>query len=261
MIPISEHQDTVGPMAGTVKDAAYILQAIAGPDANDNYTSAIPDGIVPDYVNACDVAALSGSRIGIPRNVFPLFINNATGPVLEAFEQALQVMQAAGAVIIEDTNFTAAENYFDSGLKLQRTVINADFLTDLSRYLGLLTYNPHNITSLAELRNFTKSSPFEGYPARDTREWDSSLEQGWGNTSPNFWPVYQRYLYYGNEGGLFGALERQKLDAVVLPTQFASTWAAIVGSPVVTVPMGSYPADAPVVKGSWGLVTSAPNMP
>jgi amidase len=42
VIPISEHQDTVGPMARTVKDAAYILQAIAGPDQYDNYTSAIP---------------------------------------------------------------------------------------------------------------------------------------------------------------------------------------------------------------------------
>lgn len=247
-------------MAGTVKDAAYILQAIAGSDAYDNYTSAIPDDVVPDYVKACDIAALSGSRIGIPRNVFTLFTNNATGPVLEAFERALQIMQAAGAVIVEDTDFAAAQKYllFSS---LQRTVLNADFLTDLSRYLDLLAYNPRNITSLAELRNFTQSYPFEKYPERDTGKWDSALEQNWDNSSPNFWPIYQRYLYYGNEGGLLGALKRHKLDAVVLPTQFASTWAAVVGSPIVTVPMGSYPADAPIVKESWGLATSAPNIP
>ena len=260
VIPISEHQDTVGPIAGTVKDAAYILQAIAGPDAYDNYTSAIPDGIVPDYVKACDIEALSGSRIGIPRNVFPIFTNNATGPVLEAFERALQIMRAAGAVVVEDTNFTAADKFLlFSGL--ERIVLNADFLTDLSRYLELLTYNPHNVTSLAELRNFTQSSLSEEYPERDTGKWDSALEQGWNNSSPNFWPVYQRYLYYGKEGGLLGALKRHKLDAVVLPTQFASSWAAVIGSPTVTVPMGSYPADAPVVKESWGLVTSAPNIP
>ena len=72
VIPISPHQDTVGPMARTVKDAAYLLNAIAGFDASDNYTSAIPypDYSVPDYVSACNFSALHGKRIGIPRNVF-----------------------------------------------------------------------------------------------------------------------------------------------------------------------------------------------
>jgi amidase len=72
VIPISEHQDTVGPMARTVKDAAYLLNAIAGFDETDNYTSAIPypDYVLPDYVAACNFSALSGVRLGVPRNVF-----------------------------------------------------------------------------------------------------------------------------------------------------------------------------------------------
>lgn len=61
-------------MTRTVKDAAYILQAIAGPDPSDNYTSAIPNnGSVPDYVSACKVDALQGVRIGVARNVIDIY--------------------------------------------------------------------------------------------------------------------------------------------------------------------------------------------
>lgn len=72
VIPISQHQDTVGPIARTVKDAAYLLSAIAGYDPADNYTSAIPfpHYTIPDYVAACNFSALRGKRLGIPRNVF-----------------------------------------------------------------------------------------------------------------------------------------------------------------------------------------------
>lgn len=55
-------------MARTVKDAAYVLQAIAGKDPYDNYTSAIPRIPLPDYVAACKLSSLKGKRIGVPRN-------------------------------------------------------------------------------------------------------------------------------------------------------------------------------------------------
>lgn len=67
VIPCTEHQDTVGPMARTVRDAAAVLQAIAGYDPKDNYTSVIPH--IPGYVSACKANALHGARIGIPWNV------------------------------------------------------------------------------------------------------------------------------------------------------------------------------------------------
>ena len=72
-------------MARTAKDAAHILQAIAGVDPYDNYTSAIPDGIMPDYITACKLSAVSGSRLGIPRDVISLFKDSTTGPMIEAF--------------------------------------------------------------------------------------------------------------------------------------------------------------------------------
>lgn len=259
VIPISEHQDTVGPMARTVKDAAYILQAIAGVDSHDNYTSGIPDRIIPNYIAACSFSALAGSRIGIPRNVISLLSQKKTGPIVESFEQALKVLQAAGATIVEDTNFTAAVEFWNS--TQWQTVINADFVANMQSYLGSLSYNPQNISSLSDIREFTKSFPPEEYPARDVGGWDQALLLGWNNTDPRFWPAYQQNLYYGKEGGLLGAIDRNHLDAVILPANFAAHWASPAGSPIVTVPLGSYPNGVPVVRNPWGLVQSAPNIP
>jgi amidase len=133
-------------------------------------------------------------------------------------------------------------------------------VVNLQSYLDLLTYNPHNITSLRALREFTRTFPREGYPTRDIGGWAKAL-QNWNNTDPRFWPAYQKNVYFGNDGGLLGALKRHNLDAILMPATFASHWAAGVGSPIVTVPLGFYPAGTPITKNSWGLVQSAPNIP
>lgn len=258
VIPISEHLDTVGPLARTVKDAAYLLQAIAGTDPRDNYTSIIPDGVVPDYISACDNSTLSGTRLGIPRNVISLLSTNITGPITEAFERTLELFRAAGATIVEDTNFTAAAEFLNS--KLQTVILGADFVVNIHEYLESLRYNPENITTLSELRDLTQSFPLEDFPTRDTGRWDQSLDN-WNNTDARFWPAYQQLLYYGGEGGLLGAIERNDLDAVIMPTLFAPDWAAGIGSPIVTVPLGFFPAGTPVVNDSWGLTRFAPDVP
>jgi amidase len=175
-------------MSRTVKDAAYILQAIAGADSHDNYTFAIPNRTMPDYIAACNLSALAGSRLGVPRNVISLLSHERTGPIVESFEQALVVLQAAGATIVEDANFTAAVEFWYS--TLWQTVINADFVADMQSYLRSLSYNPRDIKSLSDIREFTKSFPLEEYPARDTSGWDQALLLGWNNTDPRFWPVY-----------------------------------------------------------------------
>jgi amidase len=261
VIPISEHQDTVGPMARTVKDAAYILHAIAGVDPYDNYTSAIPNGgKIPDYVAACDNFALRGARIGIPRNAISLFEDPTTGPETDAFEDAIGVLEAAGATIIDNANFTAAQQLAESNAEL--TVLNADFISNLAAYLAELVSNPNNVHTLEEVRNYTQSFPAEMYPDRNTGVWDRALTAGFNNSDPRFWAAWEEDLFLGGEGGLLGTLTRHNLDAVVLPTSFSSTWAAIVGAPIVTVPLGFYPANATVVPNRRGnLVDSGPHIP
>lgn len=259
VIPISEHQDTVGPMARTVKDAAYLLQAIAGRDSYDNYTLSIPnDGKIPDYVAACNYSSLRGARLGVPYNVLEL--SELDAPVLEAFHLAIDQIRKAGATIVE-ANFTAYEA-FAADETGPNSVSNADFLSSLPAYFSLLTENPYNLTSLSSLRNFTQNFPGEEFPSRDTAIWDEALAQGWNNTDPRFWPAYQKNLYYGGEGGVLGALNRTGSDAILLPTQISAGVAAIVGSPVITVPMGFYPSNWNVTKNSRGnLVATGPNVP
>ncbi|KAK3071652.1 hypothetical protein LTR53_008252 [Teratosphaeriaceae sp. CCFEE 6253] len=261
VIPISEHQDTIGPMARSVKDAAYILQAIAGPDVNDNYTLANPaiNGSAPDYVGACDYSAFAGKRIGVARNVLEIWGRYTDPPVLAAFNTAIEQIAAAGAEIV-DANFTAFEAWQNDGN--ETLVLNGDFISNLATYLSELTYNPYGIENLAEEQNFTHSFALEDYPDRDTAVWDGALKQGWNNTSPEFWAAYQANLYYGGEGGILGALERSNTSAVILPTQLSPSIPALVGSPVVTVPMGFYPATTNVTLNSRGnLVASGPNVP
>ncbi|KAL8389083.1 hypothetical protein RB595_008801 [Gaeumannomyces hyphopodioides] len=265
VIPISEHQDTVGPMARTVKDAARLLQAIAGVDANDNYTSAIPGG-VPDYAAACDPArpALRGARIGFPLNVLELYgATNSSDPQLVAFEAALALMEAAGATVIRgEANFTAAAE--QAGSNSEMIVLNADFTVNLASYLSKLSSNPSGVASLQDVRRFTQQSApeLEAYPDRDTAIWDVVLGgQGFNNTDPRAWAAYQKNLYFGGEGGLVGSIRRNRLDAVVMPTLYASTWAAVNGAPVVTVPLGHYPPDWHEEESQRGLVFHGPNIP
>lgn len=260
VIPISEHQDTVGPMARTIKDAAYLLAAIAGKDPDDNYTSAIPFDTIPDYVGACDPAALQGKRIGIPRNV--LSETEDTAPIIKAFNSAISFLREAGAIIVDNTNFTGYEEL--RGSKAPSIVIAADYITDLpEKYLSQLVTNPTGVGSLADVRNFTQRTPVEDYPDRNTGAWDLDLDvYGFGNTDPRFWAAYQTNLYLAGPLGLTGALQNNSLDAIVLPTAFAPTVPALLGSPVVTVPLGFYPSDFPTQPNSRGdLNARGPSLP
>ncbi|PGH13756.1 hypothetical protein AJ79_03455 [Helicocarpus griseus UAMH5409] len=257
VVPISQRQDTIGPMTRTVKDAAKLLQVIAGPDPKDNYTSAIPFDTLPDYEAACQLSALKGKRIGIPTNALELFSINQR--ILEAFNTAISVLTEAGATIIENANFTALEEFNSSPSSVN--VVKADFVSDIASFFSDLATNPNKIANLPELRDFTQSFSLEAFPDRDTARWDDALNLGFNNTSPKFWPIYQEAVRLAGEGGIIGALHRNKLDAVILPSSFAASVPAVVGSPIITVPMGAWPPGTEVEVGKRGLVNVAPGVP
>lgn len=251
VIPISEHQDTVGPMARTVRDAAYILQAIAGYDPKDNYTTAIPDcSTIPNYLAALDVDGLRGARIGIPYNILPT--DNSTE--ILAYYSAIDMMKAAGATLVD-------ADFLDGNAITSSIVLQADFVSNIASYLAELTYNPNDVRSLTDLREFTRNSPLEEYPDRDTAAWDSVLALGYNNTDPRFWEGLQQNYYAGGEAGLLGAIQRNQVDAIILPSSQSPGRAAITGAPIVTVPLGFYPNDTSISKTSRGLVTTGPNVP
>ena len=260
VIPISQRQDTIGPMTRSVKDAAYILQVIAGKDPNDNYTSAIPFDPLPDYVAACNFSGLMGKRIGIPRNI--IYREPGDGPVLAAFETAIEIVKKAGATVIDNTNITAyaLDQYLNGNAS--GIVLDADFVSDLpNNYLSKLTSNPENVHSLADVSNFTHRFPQEDYPDRDTAVWDQSLALGFNNTSPEFWAYYQINLVTAGIQGILGAITNNSLDALMIPTDFSPGLPALVGTPVITVPMGFYPSNTTVIPSQRGLVGTGPNIP
>lgn len=151
-------------MARTVKDAAYVLQAIAGKDPLDNYTLAQPFDTPPDYVDACNISSLRGARIGIPRNLIdPTHVPDNT--VIDVFNAAVEMINDAGATIIDNINITAnALAIYNDGSN-EEIVLEVDFVTDLpGKYLSMLTSNPNNVHNLADLSNFTHHFPQEDYP-------------------------------------------------------------------------------------------------
>ncbi|MCJ1276274.1 hypothetical protein MMC21_004079 [Puttea exsequens] len=262
VIPISQRQDTVGPMARTVKDAAYVLQAIAGKDPLDNYTVAQPFDTPPDYVAACNFSSLRGKRIGIPRNLIDP-TQEPDDTVVNAFNAAVLTIQRAGATIVDNANITAfALDQYTNG-NSSNIVLDADFVSDLpNEYLSMLSHNPENVHNLADISNFTHNFAQEDYPDRDTGVWDMSLALGFNNTSPEFWPYYQLNLEIAGPQGILGLLVNYSLDALILPTDFSPGLPALVGTPVVTVPLGFYPANEPVVRNMRGtLIETGPNIP
>ncbi|KAJ6440092.1 amidase [Purpureocillium lavendulum] len=135
VIPISERLDTVGPMARTVKDAAYLLSAIAGKDTKDAYTKEIPFDKVPNYVASCKDSGLSGRRLGVPRSQFK---NKASSPAMVEFDRALKTIRDAGAEVI-DVELSGANYLNEHAPNAFADVLGDDFFTNLPDYLSKLT--------------------------------------------------------------------------------------------------------------------------
>src|SRR6185503_12149463 len=110
IIPIAHSQDTAGPMARTVRDAAILLGALTGVDTNDPATSASTGHSRTDYTGVLDRDGLRGARIGVARKHF-------TGYHIETdkvFEAALDLMKRQGATIVDPADITTAGKADDS---------------------------------------------------------------------------------------------------------------------------------------------------
>lgn len=119
VIPISVNQDTVGPMARSVTDAAQILNIIAGPDPLDNFTLAQPTPL-PNFTLALDPNALKGVRLGVPR----LFTGNDQN-IIAAFNASIRIIKALGAEVVDPAEFPDAQEMLDSNN--ETIVLDADF--------------------------------------------------------------------------------------------------------------------------------------
>ena len=151
IVPISATQDTAGPMVLTVADAALLLSVIAGTDPADPAT-AEADTRKQDYAAALDVNALQGKRIGVAR-----FEAGYHGPTDAAFAEALEVLKAAGAELVEIEEFGGDMGAMGAA---EFTVLLAEFRAGLNAYLATA---PEGVKArtLADLIAFNAATPAE----------------------------------------------------------------------------------------------------
>ncbi|KAI0819884.1 amidase signature enzyme [Trametes gibbosa] len=255
VIPISEHQDTVGPMARSVADAAAILTIIAGRDPRDNFTLAQP-AHVPDYTQALNAGALRGARLGVPRK----FVALLDDVRVAAFNASLETLRARGATIVDPADFPDSEELLASNN--ETLVLNTDFKAsvDVEKYISGLLEVPTGVKNLADLIAFnTVHAEEELVPPFWT---DQSQFIAAENTTVDqaFFDALAADKDLGATRGIDGALSAFDLDALLLPTDIASTPPAIAGFPIVTVPLGFLPASTPL-SPAQPTRESGPNMP
>ncbi|KAJ7594152.1 amidase signature enzyme [Mycena floridula] len=260
VVPISAHQDTIGPMTRSVADAAIVLSIIAGKDPQDNFTFAQPD-VVPDFTKALNKNALKGKRIGVPRRVFLNDSISGNDPSINiAFEEALKVMKSLGATIVDPADLPSADEIVASNN--ETIVLDVDFKIQLNAYYEALLENPSGVRSLADLIKFNDDNKAleepEGFTSQDILI-ECEATTGFNST---FFEALAFDRELGATRGIDAALKTHKLDALVLPAPgFTTTPAAIAGYPIVTVPLGFFPDNITIGKAGPITVYPAPGVP
>ncbi|KAF8129135.1 amidase signature domain-containing protein [Mycena galopus ATCC 62051] len=255
VIPISQHQDTVGPLTRTVTDAAIVLSVIAGKDSTDNYTNAQPDSI-PDYTTFLNTTALKGARLGVPRTVF---IDTTYGPVpgAAAFTIALQTMKNLGAIITDPANVPTALDILTNP-----AVRTASFYC-MSATLTSIPTNVHNISDIVA---FNDAHMDLEEPAVDAYvEWNLHFDLAEPTQiNDTYLQAVQTDIELGGSKGIDAVLQQYNLDALVLPmSEFMYELAGFVSYPIVTVPLGFLPNDTvPDTNGGTDTpISIAPGLP
>ncbi|MDJ0752450.1 MAG: amidase [Ardenticatenaceae bacterium] len=147
VIPISDTQDTIGPLARTVTDAAIVLGALTGVDPNDAATAKSAGQSYTDYTQFLDAGALNGARIGIPRGLF--FFSPETDDV---FAGALTALQNAGATLVDPVDVPAEV----AGGNAELEVLLFEFKDGVNKYLSRL--GPGAPQTLADLIAFNNAN-------------------------------------------------------------------------------------------------------
>jgi len=265
IIPIAHSQDTAGPMARSVRDAAILLTAIAGVDARDPATSPASSRAARDYTITLDKNGLRGARVGVARKRF-------TGYHAETdklFEQALDLMKRQGATIIDPADITTAGQTDDSEFDL----LLYEFKADLNVYLGRLAPNVA-VNSLADViafnaKNASRELRFFGQEIMEQAQKKGPL------TEKKYLDDLAKNRRLMGAQGIDATVAKYRLDAIVAPTQ-GPAWlidlvngdagglssftspAAVAGYPHVTVPMGfvrGLPVGLSFVGRAWSEPT------
>jgi len=264
IIPISHTQDTAGPMARTVQDAAMVLGCITGVDPADPATTASEGNAHADYTPFLDPDGLNGARIGVATQY-------AEGhEAVEALlAEALEVMRGAGATVIEIPTVDAWRQMGRPSGQLMRY----EFKANLNAYLsGLGPDAP--VKSLEEIIAFNEANADREMPWFQQEIFIQCQEMG-PLTDSAYTDALAEAMRLSREEGIDAVMEEHELDAIVAPTgspawttdvingdrflMSSSSPAAISGYPNISVPMGFF-TELPVNISIWGRAWSEPQL-
>jgi len=243
VIPISHNQDTAGPMARTVRDAAIVLTAIAGSDPADPATAAGAGHVAPDYTTFLDADGLRAARIGVGRDFFGFH------PAVDTLmEEAIALMSRQGAVVIDNVTFDERSAMNDA----EYQVLLFDFKADIADYLAGLGANSR-VRTLADLIAFNESAR-EREMVWFGQEIFLEADAKGGLDTPEYRQALAACHRIARTQGIDAVMERERLDAIIAPTggpawpidpvngdHFgggSSSFAAVAGYPNLTVPVG-----------------------
>ncbi|MBV9124139.1 MAG: amidase [Planctomycetes bacterium] len=263
VIPISHSQDTPGPMARTVRDAALLLGVLAGEDPEDKATSAGRSKSFADYTRFLDPHGLRGARVGVVRQFFGFH-----GGVDGLMEKALGVMKHRGAVLVDPVLIPTLGQVEDSEL----LVFLYELKAGLNAYLDRLG-RAAPVHSLQEIIEFNERHRQQEMPYFGQDLFVKAQAKG-PLTSKEYRTALELNHRLARQEGIDAVMDRFKLDALVAPTGGpawvtdlvngdhsvgTSTPAAVAGYPSITVPAG-FIFGLPVGISFFGRAWSEPTL-
>ena len=244
VIPVAVSQDSVGPLARTVADAAAVLSAIAGPDPLDTATFGIAGGI--DYTRALDPGGMRGARIGVPRAVYFGYSEKADAVI----EEAINTIRSLGAEVVDPAPIPSAEHL--TFLGTETTILLYEFKAGINAYLSQVGADVH-VHSLADLIRFNDDNAADEMPYFG-QEFLIMAEQTGALDKADYIEALRLNRRRARQEGLDAVMDQYRLDALIMPTTsppckvdlidgdhiqgMGSTPAAQAGYPLVTVPAG-----------------------
>ena len=264
IIPIAHSQDTAGPLARTVTDAAILLGAITGVDGDDVATAASRGKGETDYTAFLDAKGLAGARLGVVRKLCGF-----QDAVDQLMNEAIDELKRQGAIIVDPADISTLDQLGDA----EDQVLLTEFKADLNAYLAQLG-GAAPVHTLQDIIEFNEQHPqqemsffgqdlflkAQGKGPLDAKEYLDAL-----NKSKNLMRAQ----------GIDAVMDQFKLDALVAPTGApawltdhidgdhdlggTSTPAAVAGYPHITVPMG-FVSTLPVGISFFGRAWSEPTL-
>ncbi len=264
VIPIAHSQDTAGPMARTVTDAAILLTVLAGADPQDPATKAIAGKPSVDYAKLIQGATrLDGVRIGVPRK--KLYGQSPSADAL--VEAALADLKKLGAEVVDPADIATLGETDDSEFE----VLLYEFKADLNAYLAGLGEKTRYKT-LKDLIRFNEENRDREMPYFGQEIFEKAEAKG-PLTDKAYLDALAKDLRLTRQEGIDKTMDEHELDALIAPTSGpaslidlvngdygvggSSSFPAIAGYPDVTVPCGSF-RGLPVGMSIFGRPWSEP---